>query len=74
MATKKQKREAALAKRAEFIRNEKMLGQEAQAWDKASRDIETARVKELAAEINARHRAILAREAKKINNIAFCGK
>jgi hypothetical protein len=74
MATKKQKREAALAKRAEFIRNEKMLGQEAQAWDKANRDIETARVKELAAEINARHMAILAREAKKINNIASCGK
>lgn len=37
MATKKQKREAALAKRAKFLAEEKTIGLRAQEWDREKR-------------------------------------
>lgn len=57
MATKKQKREAALAKREEFLREERESGLRAQAMDRAQQEI----IRKEAESLNDRYRAILAR-------------
>lgn len=57
MATKKQKRAAALAKREEFLREERESGLRAQAMDRAQQEI----IRKEAESLNDRYRAILAR-------------
>lgn len=61
MATKKQKRAAALAKREEFLKKVKEEGLLAQQSDKAYQDKLVEELKEHAEEINIRHREILSR-------------
>lgn len=55
MATKKQKREAALAKREEFLRKERERGLEAQAAGRRSEAEERKRMSEMARRINIQH-------------------
>lgn len=60
MATKKQKREAALAKRKRFLEKETALGLEAQRLARKERERESQIAMDEAEEINRRHRRILA--------------
>jgi hypothetical protein len=59
MATKKQKREAAQAKREAFLAEVKADGLKAQERDKQHQQAEEERINQIAGDINARHRAIL---------------
>lgn len=59
MATKKQKRETALAKREAFLTEERAAGLEAQKKDREVRAAKEKRIQTAAAEINAKHRAVL---------------
>lgn len=59
MASKKQKREAAQAKREAFLAEVKEEGLKAQARDRAQREIEAMRIKEWAEGYNARCNEIL---------------
>lgn len=61
MATKKQKRAAALAKREEFMAEVEAEGLKALRLDRERREIHTDLVKRKVDEINARHEAILSR-------------
>jgi hypothetical protein len=61
MATKKQKREAALAKREEFLKKEAEAGLEAQKASKIRRAADEQLIREVADSINDRHREILGR-------------
>ena len=63
MATKKQKREAAQAKRAQFEAETKASGLEAQRLAKEAEDLEFAALQKRIDVINDRHRVILARSA-----------
>lgn len=54
MATKKEKREAALAKRAEFLAQEREIGLAAQRRSREAAEREKARIKEAVEEINRR--------------------
>lgn len=65
MATKKQKREAALTKRAEYLAKMKDEGLQAQRQDRAKREIEAAQLKEWADGYNDHCREILARHGVK---------
>jgi len=60
MATKKQKREAALAKREKFLRETRESGLRAQAEDKHNQEIKKQAIAAEAKEINDRYGAILA--------------
>jgi hypothetical protein len=59
MATKKQKRQAALEKRAAFEAEIKRTGLEAQRQDHEHREAQAARSKEDAQRTNRRHKKIL---------------
>lgn len=59
MATKKQKREAALAKRENFLEEVRQQGLEAQEREQEFWKAEENRLQEAAERINRRHRAIL---------------
>lgn len=59
MATKKQKREAAEAKRAEFIAEEKARGLEAQRADRNNQEIERQKIVVQAGMVNAHYQDIL---------------
>lgn len=61
MATKKQKREAALAKREAFLAEEAARGRHVQEMDRQHRAAELNLISQVAAEINQRHADILAR-------------
>lgn len=61
MATKKQKRAAALAKREQFMAEVKAEGLEALRLDRERRENLSDSISRKADEINARHAAILAR-------------
>jgi hypothetical protein len=63
MATKKQKREAALAKRAEFMAEEKERGLAAQASGRRSEAEERKRMSEASRRINIRHQETIDRIA-----------
>ena len=63
MATKKQKREAALAKRQEFLEKERQIGLNAQDLDRLERESRAAQIKAEVEAINERHRATLRDEA-----------
>lgn len=60
MATKKQKREEALAKREAFLAEERQHGLDAQKRAREEHEKEIEKVKARVNEINRRHRAILA--------------
>lgn len=60
MATKKQKREAGLAKRAEFLAKEREIGLAAQRRAREEEEQETARIKEQVEAVNRKYRQILA--------------
>lgn len=60
MATKKQKREAALAKRAAFTEETRRTGLEAQKRDREERERREAKIMEEASQINLRHLNIIA--------------
>jgi hypothetical protein len=60
MATKKQKRAEALAKRERFLEEQKRIGLEAQRQDKERRELREQRAKEEAERMNRRFQAILA--------------
>uniref|UniRef100_A0AAU7GXL5 Uncharacterized protein n=1 Tax=Streptomyces phage Scarif TaxID=3158858 RepID=A0AAU7GXL5_9CAUD len=60
MATKKQKREAALAKREKFLKEERERGLAALQADRERRDKEVLEMKQKARSINDHYRAILA--------------
>lgn len=59
MATKKQKREAAMVRREQFLKQERERGLEAQKLDKDRRDAEIEEIREIADQINQRHYATL---------------
>lgn len=59
MATKKQKREAALDKRARMMEEEKDRGLEAQRQDKGNQAVQNQLLKAEADRINQKHRDIL---------------
>lgn len=61
MATKKEKRAAALAKREEFLAGVRADGLEAQALGRAQEAYERELIRESIQTINDRHREILAR-------------
>jgi uncharacterized protein YllA (UPF0747 family) len=61
MATKKQKREAALAKREQFLKEEAERGLEAQKASKIRQTADEQLIKEVADSINDLHREILGR-------------
>lgn len=60
MATKKQKREAALAKREQFMKEERERGLEALASDRRRREAEEEAAQERIRGMMGRYRAILA--------------
>jgi hypothetical protein len=60
MATKKQKREAALAKRAQFLAEVKARGLEAQVRDQEAQKEWRKDMAEVATQFNIRHKKILA--------------
>ena len=60
MATKKQKREAALAKREKFMQEERENGLRAQALDRAKQEQHRETIRKNAEALNARYKAILA--------------
>lgn len=66
MATKKQKREAALARREQFLKDERERGLAAQKAARAEEEEERAASRAMAEEINARHRAILLPHARRL--------
>jgi hypothetical protein len=59
MATKKQKREAAEAKRKAFEEQERLDGLAAQKLDRERRRLQDERIRDDIREINARHEEIL---------------
>lgn len=61
MATKKQKREAAQAKREQFLAEVKAEGLAAQKLDRTIQEKEKERAVRQAREINERYRAVLVR-------------
>jgi hypothetical protein len=61
MATKKQKREAALAKREKFLQETKESGLKAQQAERQHREMQKQAIQATANEINARYAAILAK-------------
>lgn len=63
MATKKAKREAAMAKREQFLADEKTRGLAAQESGRRSDAEERKRMSELARKVNIRHQETLARIA-----------
>jgi hypothetical protein len=60
MATKKQKREAALARREAFLDEQRRIGLEAQQRDREQREAHARRMKEEAQRMDRRMEAILA--------------
>lgn len=61
MATKKQKREAAMAKREQFMREQRENGLRAQKQDRHNREMQRQQFAAKGREINARYEAILAK-------------
>lgn len=61
MATKKQKREVALAKREQFIKEEAERGLAAQRQAREADEKEREKLRQIAREVNARYEAILSR-------------
>jgi cell fate (sporulation/competence/biofilm development) regulator YlbF (YheA/YmcA/DUF963 family) len=59
MATKKQKREAAQAKREQFLKEERERGLEAQRLSQEADEMERQRVRALGKEINDRYKIVL---------------
>lgn len=66
MATKKQKREAGLAKREAFLAEQKSQGLHAQEMDKQQRAADQNHMKKKAEALNARYNAILAVHADEL--------
>lgn len=70
MATKKQKREAALAKRAEYMEKIGASGLAAQQVDREERARMDAEFKKFADEMNERHRQVLDRHMARSTGIS----